>query len=1083
VVRTIHAVVKGRVRYKVDGLYRSHALKRQLELRLLEIEEIHYASASTWTGNILVCFNSENGTAEIALFITRILSEYRERNAVHEKADLYSDDNDGKIVYFSTSRAENKEPIRRDRQSSQNHPTTSRKTKNIYSSREKLKRFITGDEEQKAESWHLMDVEAVLASLNTSWVSGLSDESVRQNLGKYGPNLLPESVPRSGFSIFFGQLKSLPVALLGAAAVISMFTGGLVDAIIIMSVVVINATIGYVTESQSEKTINSLKSLVRPSAFVLRNGNLKEIKAEEIVPGDILVLRPGCYIVADARLIEVNRLSVDESTLTGESMPVTKTAAPITIKKDIPLADRVNMVYMGTLVTGGQGIAVVVATGRFTEVGQIQTLVGEAKPPETPMEKQLDKLGTQLVMISGAVCGVVFLIGLIRGYGFIQMLKTSISLAVAAVPEGLPTIATTTLTLGIKNMRRHNVLIRHLDAVETLGCIQTLCLDKTGTITMNKMTVVVTYAGMKRMQVSEGRFSCGRENINPFACDELLRLIHISILCNETEVSNQKGEYVLRGSPTENALIHVAISSGIDVVAVRDGYPVLKINYRSENRNYVSTFHTMKPPSVCFEQDNNKEMIGQKSYLVAVKGNPTEVLPMCSWQVKDGIKTPLTDGERLLIDNENERMAGDALRVLGVAYTYSDNGGQEDYHSNKDLIWLGLVGMMDPIRKGVKEAISVFHQAGIETVMITGDQSPTAYAIGKELNLSRGETLEILDSTHLSNLDPDVMTALARKVNVFARVSPANKLTIVQSLQKAQKVVAMTGDGINDGPALKVADIGIAMGHSGTDVAREVAAVVLEDDNLETMIIAVSQGRTIYNNIRKSVHFLLATNMSEIIVMFTAIAGGMGHPLNAMQLLWINLVSDIFPGLALALEPPEPDILKRPPRNPAEPIVRTSDYKRIAFESAMQSVSSLGSYGYGILRYGMGPRAGTLAFMSLTTSELLHALSCRSEKHSIFDRMTGQSPLQPNKYLTIALGGSLTLQAHTVLIPGLRTLLGITPINVVDGFVIGGSAFLSFVVNEITKNRVFSGQPAIDSQKQNVEAGCQKSEGNSFTKT
>ena len=625
------------------------------------------------------------------------------------------------------------------------------------------------------------------------------------------------------------------------------------------------------------------------------------------------------------------------------------------------------------------------------------------------------------------------------------MLKTSISLAVAAVPEGLPTVATTTLALGIRDMRRHNVLIRHLEAVETLGSVQSICLDKTGTITMNRMSVVTIYTGMRRIKVSDDKFLSDGEFLNPFANDELLRLIHVSVICSESEVSRQNGEYIVSGSATENALIYMAISAGVDIMEIRERHPLIKINHRSENRNFMSTLHTLNP----------------HGRFVALKGSPTEVLSLCRWYIKDGERTPLTDERRLEIEIENERMAGDALRVLGTAYAVIEQGqGSWVMGQNLDspdpcnltldpqgLIWLGLVGMADPIRNGVKGLIGDFHHAGIDTVMITGDQSPTAYAIGKELNLSRNGQIEILDSTHLIDINPDVMKALCERVHVFARVSPAHKLKIVQSLQNAGRVVAMTGDGINDGPALKAADIGIAMGHTGTDVAREVADVVLEDDNLETMVIAISQGRTIYNNIRKSVHFLLATNLSEIMVMFTAIAGGIGQPLSAMQLLWINLMSDIAPGLALALEPPEPDVLSRPPRNPDEPIVRKSDFKRIAFESAALSAGALGAYGYGIMRYGMGAKAGTMAFMSLTTGQLLHAVSCRSEKHSIFDK----EKLPPNKYLNIALTGSLCLQAIAFAVPGLRGLLGITPINILDGIVIGGSAVLPLLINEGTK--------------------------------
>ncbi len=777
--------------------------------------------------------------------------------------------------------------------------------------------------------WHLKSAGEALDSAGVLPAAGLSGNTASERLKKFGPNLLPESVPRSGLSIFFDQFKSLPVALLGVAAAVSIATGGIADAVVIAGVVVINGVIGYTTETQAEKTIHSLKNLVRPSALCIRDGVLNNLSAESIVPGDILLLKPGSYIAADARLIESHHLSVDESALTGESMPVIKSSQTLT-EGDIPLADRTNMVYMGTLVTGGQGLAVVTSTGKFTEIGKIQTLVGTARPPETPMERQLDKMGTQLVYISGAVCGLVFLIGLLRGYGFLQMLKTSIALAVAAVPEGLPMVATTTLALGIRNMRKHNVLIRHLDAVETLGSVQTICLDKTGTITLNKMTVISMFVGMKRLKVSEGRFRNDASDINPYECDELLKLIHISCLCNESDVSSENGELLLRGSSTENALLQVAISTGVHVPELRNKFPLRTIRHRSENSNIMLTVHDINPNA---SHD-------RRAAIFALKGSPEDVLSICIWHMQDGQKLPLTAESREAIQIENERMAGEALRVLGFAYAYSDELNElSDTPDTSDnsldtmhFVWLGLSGMMDPVRNGVKELIGMYHVAGIDTVMITGDQGPTAYSIGKELNLSKDGQLEILDSTHLNSLDPDVLKALAEKVHVFARVSPANKLQIVQSLQSSGRVVAMTGDGINDGPALKAADIGIAMGHTGTDVAREVADVVIEDDNLETMIIAISQGRTIYNNIRKSVHFLLATNLSEIMVMFGAISTGMGQPLTAMQLLWINLISDIAPGLALALEPPEPDVLSMPPRNPDEPIVRKDDFKRIAFE-------------------------------------------------------------------------------------------------------------------------------------------------------
>ncbi len=1032
-VRTVHNSVKGRVRFKVEGLYRKDPLRTIIEETLSLHPGISGFSANVLTGSVIVKFNSGNTAEIISRVIEAAVIEFNGNN--HAAGVPRSQENKSSSLTASVFR------------SAGSHTAPGRK---LNKSRREVRKSVVHAEDQPQAQWHLKSAGEALDSAGVMPAAGLSGSTASERLKKFGPNLLPESIPRSGLSIFFDQFKSLPVALLGVAAGVSIATGGIADALVIAGVVVINGVIGYTTETQAEKTIHSLKSLVRPSALCIRDGVLNNLSAESIVPGDILLLKPGSYIAADARLIESHHLSVDESALTGESMPVIKSVQTLT-ECDVPLADRTNMVYMGTLVTGGQGLAVVTATGRFTEIGKIQTLVGNARPPETPMERQLDRMGTQLVFISGAVCGLVFVIGLLRGYGFLQMLKTSISLAVAAVPEGLPTVATTTLALGIRNMRKHNVLIRHLDAVETLGSVQTICLDKTGTITLNKMTVTSLFIGMKRLKVSDGRFRNGDSDINPYECDELLRLIHISCLCNESDVSSENDELLLRGSSTENALLQVAMSMGVHVPELRNKFPLRTIRHRSENSNIMVTVHDIHPNA---SHDRS-------ATIFAVKGSPQDVLSICTWHMQDGRKLPLMTESRESIQIENERMAGEALRVLGFAYAYSDELNEmSDMQDVSDkaldtmhFVWLGLSGMMDPVRNGLKKLIGKYHVAGIDTVMITGDQGPTAYSIGKELNLSKGGQLEILDSTHLNSLDPDVMKALAEKVHVFARVSPANKLQIVQSLQSSGRVVAMTGDGINDGPALKAADIGIAMGHTGTDVAREVADVVIEDDNLETMIIAISQGRTIYNNIRKSVHFLLATNLSEIMVMFGAISTGMGQPLTAMQLLWINLISDIAPGLALALDPPEPDVLSMPPRNPDEPIVRKDDFKRIAFESSMLSAGALGAYGYGIIRYGMGAQAGTMAFMGLTFGQILHALSCRSEKHSIYDNVgaNGSSPLPPNRYLDAALAGSAALQGMAMFVPGLRNLLGLSPLGLTDWLVVGGAAVAPLLINESTK--------------------------------
>jgi Ca2+-transporting ATPase len=611
------------------------------------------------------------------------------------------------------------------------------------------------------------------------------------------------------------------------------------------------------------------------------------------------------------------------------------------------------------------------------------------------------------------------------------MLRLSISLAASAVPEGLPAAATINFSLGIKRMRKDHVLVRRLQAIETLGAVQTVCLDKTGTLTRNRMSIQEIFAGSRRIRIRNGTFSSEDAPLDPLAIEEVKRLVDVCALCNETKINGCGPNGVeLAGSPTECALMDLAYLAGVDVARLREEHPMVSVDHRTENRLYMRTFHADR---------------GGGQTLCAVKGSPPEVLSMCSWKLKDGQRVLITEEERLHIERENDRMAIGALRVLGVAF--SPNGAKTKKGTNGDLIWLGLVGMADPIREGARELIEVYHRAGINTVMITGDQSPTAFTVAKMLNLSGSEHLEILDSSELRSIPPEVFQALAQKVQVYSRVSPSNKLQIVQALQQSGLVVAMTGDGINDGPALKAADIGIAMGRSGTDVAREVADIVLEEDNLETLVLAVRDGRTTYQNIRKSVHFFLSTNFTELMVMLAALAAGVGFPLSVMQLLWINIISDIFPGLALSMEAPEQDVLEQKPRDPQAPLLSGGDYRRMAMESAVISASALGVYGYGIARYGLGARAGTLAFHGLVAGQILHALSCRSERNHLLSANTPP----PNKYITLAVGGSLVLQALTALIPGLRSFLAVTPIGLVDAAVVGGSALLSLAANETTK--------------------------------
>jgi P-type Ca2+ transporter type 2C len=671
---------------------------------------------------------------------------------------------------------------------------------------------------------------------------------------------------------------------------------------------------------------------------------------------------------------------------------VLKTSQTLT-DKDIPLAERSNMVYRGTFVTGGQGLGVVVATGKQTEMGQIQALVTEIKIPETPLEIQLKRAGGQLVLLSSAVCILVLVLGIVRGYGFVEMLQTSIALAVAAVPEGLPTVATITLALGINKMRQQGVLVRRLDAIEALGSVQTICLDKTGTLTAIEMSVIEIQTLSHKISLNNHQFEGNNDT-------ELLKLIKVAVLCNESKVSHNNGELNIEGSPTENALMQMAIDADLDIATLKTLYPLVEINHRADGQNYMATVHKFN-----------------KSHkLIAVKGNPLEVLSLCQYKLQDDLSVPLAEIDRNAIASANEQMTGNALRVLGIAYAEID--ATEEIDLDK-LTWLGLVGITNPIRQGVKKLIADFHQAGIDTVMLTGDQENTAQAIARELNLSDN--------------------------NIFSRVTPSDKLKIVQNFQAAGKIVAMTGDGINDAPALKAAEVGIAMGKTGTDIAREVADIVLADDNLETAIAAVSQGRTIYNNIKKALNFLLATNLSEIIVMVVANLLGMGLPLNAIQLLWLNLVTDIFPGLALGLEAPEPNVLNVPPRSPDKAIIESADFQRLGFQAAIISLFSLLAYGYGIANYSIGDRASTIAFMTLVTAQLLHAFSCRT------DLPFWKVKLQPNHYLTLALGISLGLQFICLFIPSLASRLKITAINAIDLVVIAIAALLPLIINEATK--------------------------------
>ncbi len=1020
-LRPVHTRVTGRARFRVPALRRGDVVKPTVELRLRKLPGIRTIQINTLTGSLLIQFDPRLDLGAVAADIEQRLM------------DLPVPRVPGYLG-------------QRTRRGGQRGQTLGHPEKLLKRPGARVATRAAGSPfPDGGPPWHALLLEDLCAQLDSS-PRGLSSIVATHRLAGIGANSLPQATRRSDLSIFLEQFVSPPVTMLGVSAVIAIMTGGVVDAGAILSVVLINALIGFFTERQSEKIIAALAPTVPREITVLRDDCRQRVPVAQLVPGDVILLVPGSNVAADVRLLQAERLSLDESALTGESLPVEKDVGAV-CREDVPLGDRHNMAYMGTIVTGGSGRGLVVGTGLNTELGRIQSLAEAARPPQTVVERQLDELGGQLALLSSASCAGVFLVGLLRGQSGLEMLKTAISLAVAAVPEGLPTVATTTLAMGIREMRRRNVLVRRLDAVETLGSVQVFCLDKTGTLTTNHMRVVALHVGMQDVWVDEQGFGVGEQRIEPLQLREFQRLLEVVASCSEVELV-EEGERRLQGSATEMALVELALAGGLDVPALRIHQPRIGIQHRAEDRPYMVTVHRL--------QDGRR--------LVAAKGSPGELLAMCRLHLRNGRRRVLSEADRVRVQRANERMAGDALRVLGVAFAVQ---AKDDADLFKDLIWLGLAGMADPLRPGMTTLLGQFHRAGIDTSIITGDQSTTAYAIAKQLDLADGHALEILDSVSLDKIDPALLSGVIQRVQVFSRVSPAHKLQIVQALQRAGRIVAMTGDGINDGPALKAADLGVAMGAGGAEVARSVADVVIEDDNLATMVVAIRDGRTIYDNIRKAIRFLLSTNLSEIEVMLASLGLGLGRPLNPMQLLWINLATDVFPSLALAMEKPEPDVLERPPRDPARPIIDGKDLGRLGLESAFITGGALLSYLTALLRYGPGAKANTHTFMTLTLAQLLHAFSSRSEEHSILDR----ERLPPNRYLETALLGSLVAQSLTVLVPGLRRLLGTTPLSLADALIVTAGAAVPLLLNETTKKANVARKSVKDPQTPDPTAG------------
>jgi Ca2+-transporting ATPase len=881
------------------------------------------------------------------------------------------------------------------------------------------------------QAWHGMPAGEAAAQLRACLHVGLDPDEAARRLILHGRNELLRAEGRWTAAIFAEQLTSFPVALLGISAALSLLTGGIADAAVIATVVLLNAGVATATERQAERTILGMSDYALRPVAVARGGARRLVDPAQLVPGDLVLLERGTLVPADARLVTCDDLTVNESALTGEALPVHKDAE-IVLPPDTALPDRRNMVFRGTGVTGGSGAALIIATGQATEIGRVQQLLGSLRPPETPIQRQLGEVGRDLVLVNGLICAAVFGLGILQGHRLVAMLRSAISLAVAAIPEGLPAVATTTLAIGVQDMRRRNVLVRKLDAVETLGAAEVVGLDKTGTLTENRMAVVAVHADGALLTLAQGRLTLGEHEAEPARRAVACRLFEVAALCSDAIVRPAPERFLVDGSPTESALVEGAIALGTDVTALRLSAPVLASVPRSFGRIRMATLHEG----------------AEGGRLLCVKGDPLEVLGRCTARrTADGV-VPLDDEARRSVLKANERMAGQALRVLGVAV--SENGG--DPRDEQDLVWLGLAGLANPIRPSVVPALKRLHRAGVRTLMITGDQSATAFAVARDLDLGDGGELTVLEAGQINGLRPDVLAALVAQPQVFARVSPVDKLNIVKALQTDGHIVAMTGDGINDGPALRAADIGIAMGGEGTDVAREVADIVLAQDDLDGIIEAIRLGRATYANIRKVLRYLVSTNASETFVMLGAALAGAGEPLTPLQLLWLNLASDPLPALALGLEEPEADVLDQPPHDARAPILSAGDFRHILREGVVLGTATLAGY---FLAGGAGAaeRASTITFHGLTLAQLVHAIACRSETHGI--AMELYRPPSPKLYG--ALAASAALQVAAQISPTTRRLFGLAPVGFTELVGILGIAFGSAVLNDII-GYVFRGE-------------------------
>lgn len=874
----------------------------------------------------------------------------------------------------------------------------------------------------------------LVGELDVDRENGLSDQEVKDRRDKHGSNRLRKAKRKSAWAILIEQFKSLVVVLLLVASIISMLFGEVIEAMAIAAVIAINAAIGFFTELRAVRSMEALQEMGQPSVRVKRAGKIHEIPAEEIVPGDIVILDSGDLVSADLRLIEAAKLQANESALTGESVPVSKDTEPR--EGDVPLAERKNMLFKGTAVTRGSGEGIVISTGMQTELGQISSLVEEAEEEATPLEERLDQLGQRLVWVTLVIAGFIAISGILVGKDVFLIIETAIALAVATVPEGLPIVATIALARGMWRMANRNALINRLSAVETLGATNVICTDKTGTLTENRMTVTEILLPTEKLEITgeglqiDGQFNRDGQSIDPNEHEILRKTLEIGVLCNNASLQLDQEDDKAIGEPMEVALLVAGLKAGIERDELVKETPEVQEVAFDPDVKMMATLH---------QEDGG--------YRVAVKGAPEAVLQSCSSIMTESGEKEMTSEDRDYWSDQNERMADQGLRILALATKKTSSMEDEPY---EDLALLGFSGLLDPPREEVRPALEACKSAGIRVIMVTGDHPVTARKIALAVNLVQEDGVEMVQGSDIGSIDNLSSSERQRilEASIFARVSPEQKLNLITLHQENDAIVAMTGDGVNDAPALKKADIGIAMGQRGTEVAKEAADMVLRDDAFTTIVVAVRQGRVIFENIRKFVFYLLSCNISEIMVISLASLVNAPLPIRPLQILFLNLVTDVFPALALGVGEGDPTIMNHPPRDPEEPVLTRGHWSAIAGYGFIITLSVLGVFALALTSFGMNTeKAVTISFLTLAAAQLWHVFNMRDKDSNLILNEVTQ-----NVYVWGALALTIGLLLAAVYLPGLATLLQTVDPGIDGWIMISVASVMPLIAGQILKS-------------------------------